>query len=467
MTDKTFRFSVAQPVPAGGTVIDQMVARMTAIQLANGGRAVYSFELAEPEWRFLGENHPGTERALFKPADAREINDRVGPWGGREPITDLGTGHRAYEGGACTGNTQTLKGAGGSQRSFWDARTDQAWHIAGSTGYHDSKLNLVKYDARLDEFRHWTSGGVDSQSPDSEASLYPGLGTAHNFGMSAWDQERQRLYMMLRTSPTGLSSYWPVWMDLGQEREYATREQWLAGRGSWFHRSPPAEAITYSNAWAQTVFAPHIGERGSLIILQRDNQTLDRWDCVTRQLSRYARLPRMLTPRAGNGIYGPLSYRGPTMILVDEHLYLASFEDREFWRIHLPANGGAYTLERNLLAKCPVPMDLSGYQYNGSHTLLMQFPGERAFYALVIDASDYSDGSFRPTGGLYRYDIEANEWSEKLAPFYMQGLLDAGVRIKQPPHNGTATEIPRLGVFFIAFQVGQYENRAFLLKPPL
>lgn len=150
----------------GNTVIDQMVAKMADYQLANGGRALYSFELPDndefgAEWRFLGANHPGTLRMNYKPSNRTpvQINDRITSWG--QPALNAiqtGAGYKAFEGGPDAGNVTSLEGRGGASRCFWDEVGDAMWHCAGSTGSDDLKLNLMKYAADTDEFVHWTAG---------------------------------------------------------------------------------------------------------------------------------------------------------------------------------------------------------------------------------------------------------------------------------------------------------------------
>jgi hypothetical protein len=539
---------------------------MTEFQRDNGGRGVYSFELPDEEWRFLGENWTGTERMNYKPVGMPDINDRISSWGAAElNAIQSGAGYRAFEGGPWPGNVSSLLGAGGAFRCFWDETGDAMWHCAGSTGSDDGKQNLMKYDAARDVFVHWTTGrnvaasfvvddtyftptatefeavvtcsdpswqtdgyfvdylvdwlpgsvvqdyedaDVEPKNPaqpnrhinsvtmtpqgrahftmayaydvvpasgdtgeidDSAASLWPRKGSAHNFGTSAWDQARRRLYKIMRTAPTGDNIFWPHWVNVAGEAAYGSRAEWIAGRSTWLDRAAEGEGKVFTNSWPQCVYASHIGATGSLIVLQVENRTLDRFDCSTRAWTSYAQLPDMQMPLSGNWSGGTLGRRGVTMVLVGQDLYLGGFTDgvNEFWKITLPADGGAYTLDRNL-APCPVPMDLSGYGWPGTHTELCVL-GDR-IYAFHTDLWG-TDGERAYTGGVYRYDPATNSWSGILngSESWAQKLIALG-RLDpvsgSSPHNFTVTEIPRLGCFLMAANITSFSFGAWLFKPP-
>lgn len=557
----TFRVSFLRP---GNTVIDKIVEKMVTENVA------YSFDLSEPEWRFLGENHAARVTAGVKPEGTVEINDRIGSWGGRTTTATSGAGYRAFEGGPAPGNVTLLQGAGGAFRCFWDSDGEQMWHIAGSTGSDDIKQGVVKYNAATDEFRHWTAGGeytdtvltvssvissdefeatgapvmpagfyngfgidwptikdvrsgftrrVTSYTPtadgrlrftvenqpgdttvrpdtfvgdvpklrDSPASIFPWRGSAHNFGTSAWDPQRRRLYKLLRL-PVQQSTFWMHRVDVGGEQEYATRADWLNGRDSWFIQAPAGGAPVGSYAlWPQTVFVPDIGAEGSVVVLQKDSNTLDRWDCQTGVTTRYnLTFNASNTPISAQSPTTPDGKRGVTMVYHNGGLYVASLNGAvtgnpeadaelawEFWRIPIngPGENDAGPIQQ--LAQCPVAMDLSGYGWPGTHTELCVLNGKiYAFHADSMMTATPHTVNF--SGQVYRFDPDVNSgvggWTS-IAPSWAQKLV-AMNRLQPPPdgtasYNFTVTEIPRLNAFLMASSVTSFSFQAWLFKPPL
>jgi hypothetical protein len=320
---------------------------------------------------------------------------------------------------------------------------------------------------------------------DSPAALYPWRGSAHNFGTSAWDSQRRRLYKMMRLPSQG-PTFWPCWIDVEREQEYGTRAEWIAGRNSWFGGDVGA-GWDFFSLWPQCVFIPDLGDEGSLIILSNQSQWV-RWDCAVGRSgtgnpwSEYSLSFNIKnTPKSGNAatsLPSAITSRGNSMVYHNGFVYVASMNGAvngdpatdaelqwEFWRFSIPADGSEPSYVTNL-AKCPVGMDLSGYGWPGTHTELCVLNGK--IYAFHTDLWG-TDGEREYTGGVYCYDINANTWS-MCHDSWTQKLIALGrvnATTGSSPHNFTVTEIPRLGVFLMVQQIDDFASAAWLFAPPL
>ena len=473
MAVHTFNFSVAEPPAPGNTVIDQIVSRM----IAEGVQ--YSFDLSDPEWRFLGENTAARE--AWKPTDRVpvQINDFVGRWG--EPRTyakgedGAEAGWRAFEGNGSS-NTQLLAGLGGAARCFWDTASDCMRHTSGPTGSMDFAMGLMKYSAATDEFTHWTAGA----DLDAEASLWPGNGAPHNFGTSCWDQAHQRMYRILRLPNQG-TTWWVCYADCGKERISLTREQWLSDRGTWFGRFE--ESFVVTTLWPQAVFIPNLGgEWGSIFIVQSDNGNVFRFDVGTRTFTQYPNTPDMRTPVSGRDP-SRLGYRGTSMVYLDGYVYAGTFNPgyfgsldnpspHQFWRFRPELDGTMAEPEMDL-AQPPTAFDLSGYSWPGTHTEMVVIGGKiYAFHGDNWNDTNWDTPVF--DGGVFCFDPATNggkgSWSQ-VAPSWVERLRNAQwgdgrpVVVNRLPHNFTVTEIPRLGVALMVFQNDAYETVSWLFRP--
>ena len=491
MAVKQYTVRVQAPVVAGGTVIDQMVDKMTRFQRDNGGRGVYSFELPEPEWQFLGENYPGTERMNFKPSDRYtvQLNDFVESWGRPVLKPDGRGGHRAFEGGPDAGNLTLIQAAGAQNNAVWDAATDSMYFHGASTGSQAAKQALLKYNAATDEFVHWTSGS-DTATPDGEASLWPagpeyltpnqlpgvGYGIPHNFGMTAWDPQRQRYYKMVRLESPLRTEWWITRTDIGLQSTYATRDAWLAGRGTWFKRFPATTATppVSVTAWPQIIFVPTVGAEGSVYIIQVNANRVFRFDCATHLWNDVTsnfrfNITRVSQSETGDTYLSP----GAAFCCVDGFVYAVGHVNAsgvpELWRFAPTENAFVGPVVR---ATPPQDMSLAGYGWPGNHTELCHYNGK--IYAFHADTFSRNGNIKIYDGGVYTYDINANTWSDRIGTSWIEKLVnDHGVPFDMTV-IGTAssqdfivTEIPRLGVFQMVQSYSSRVCASWLFKPPL
>jgi hypothetical protein len=223
--------------------------------------------------------------------------------------------------------------------------------------------------------------------------------------------------------------------------------------------------------WPQCVYVPDLGAEGSLIILVADGITLRRWDCATRVLTDYTASPAwdFLAPETARSATDTPSRRSASLLYHNGYLYVASHDVNgdgstcQFWRFLIPSDGSTPTLE--VLANCPVPMDLAGYGWPGTHTELCVLNDR--IYAFHADM--WGDNGERDwAGGVYRYDIATSSWTPMLAgsQSWVSKLIAQGVPYTSGSHEFTVTEIPRLGVFLIAATYQSFLFGAWLFKPP-
>jgi hypothetical protein len=323
---------------------------------------------------------------------------------------------------------------------------------------------------------HWTAGAED----DTDASLWPLKGAPHNFGTSAWDQTRRRLFKLnANGTPSGTrNTFWPCWANVANEVASANRTAWLTDRDTWFDRVEDNQSLWYipANGWPQTVFAPHLGATGSLIIFNTRDSRMFRWDQSTRTLTEYATTFNYQGPDAGPDS-GTVGERNCMIQMLGEYMYVGSSGDgiNELWRFHFPATSSStdvnYTLETDH-APCPVPMDGSGYGWPGTNTQTGVLNGK--IYAFQSDL--YGDQEVDPPelaldGGVYVLEPTDNggkgSWTQISGSWYQKLLAySPALTLTEGPQQFTLTEIPRLGVFLIAAQTDAYATHSWLFKPP-
>ena len=472
MSNKTYRFRVRPPVVVGNTVIDRIAAAMPA--------GSYSYQLSDPAWRWLGETHPD------RPAGNQTFNQVVDHWGleTTSTIRDLNpsAGRRWHEGynSMPANNRQLLVGLGGPTQSEWDSVGREWWHVGGATGSGDYTHGLMRYRAESDTFSHWTGRGyLPDGTPDRSVVLWPNRGGAHNFSRSAFDPVRRRLYTVLGRYEDGLPSGMgaPVevcYADVARANSNISDRSWLGTMGG----------LTPSGiAWPQARFVPDRGAMGQIFcpfINGPNSRTPRVFDVATATWSSVSWSDSFPSPPAGNSpastFYGP---NFPATIYYDGYYYIASLIDgqNQFWRIPMPANpsatgGSDIPRPEKGLARCPVPMDASGYA-TGTHTALAVLNGK--IYAFHNDTQWDMANPVRD-GGIWAYTISTDSWARVgdiwdgplAALLATQGTsILAPATVTRPGYQSTVAAIPESGVFFIVWQPYSVHAVGFLWKPPL
>ena len=451
MAVHTFNFNVTTPPVLGDSPLEQLVARMASHQSVNGGAAMYSFELpsGDSDWWFLGESIP------VRPAGSSKINDLIDYWGQSSPIRDVdGVGRRAFESYNLGSNRQLLVGLGGpGQPSEWDAIQKQMWWAAGTTGNNDFSQGLVRYDMATDTFTHFEGPG----DYESAEALWPGRGSAHNFGRSAYDPVRQVVYNTVGTHGDGRATIYRIcYAKVGQANANPADRSWL---GTF------AESERYFSEWPTTRCDPNLGTEGSLIVIPfagTANCEILRFDVATRTWSSAPYQSKFTSPKSGNDP-DDLNIRFPATCFFDGYVYIASIEEdgrQKFWRI--PTSLGPID---DSLPDCPVAMDAGGWS-TGTQTVLL--PMGRKIYAVHCDISwDIKVG--RPPdydGGIWAYDVDTQQWSAQLDTSWLQRLMQIETVINEQ-HHMTAAAVPELGVIIITTMASNFVTKSFVWKPAL
>ncbi|MCU0295348.1 MAG: hypothetical protein MUD05_04745 [Candidatus Nanopelagicales bacterium] len=442
----------------------------------------YSYQLADPAWRWLAETHPA------RPAGNQTFNDPVDHWGlettavirDADPL-NARRWHESYN-NLPANSRQLLCGLGGPSQSYWDSTAHEWLHIAGTTGSADTTHGLMRYRAETDTFSKYSGRGyLPEGGLDRTYCLWPGRGGAHNFSGCSFDPVRRRLYRVLGQHNVGIGSPVQVcYADLAGMNTDPNNRGWLGTLGP---------EIPSNLSWPQSRFAPDRGPMGQIFCLFTSSgmTTPKVFDVATQSWSSVGWSSTFPSPPAGNDPVNdttPFVPRFPATIYYEGYDYIATLVDGEnqTWRVPLPANPSATDgsdippPEKNL-APCPVAMDASGYA-TGTHTNLTAMNGK--IYAFHNDQEWDLENPVRD-GGVFAYTVPTapgdpgswarvgDIWDESLrALLETQGtsLLDPAP-MDRASYQCTAAAIPELGVVLIIWQPYSVHAVGFLWKPPV